>query len=266
MAPLPSPQPAAMMAAPSPAPTRAPSEKKPWKDDMVGRPRAASTSVACTFMDTSSAPIVVPKMKTATKKSGTVPASSGSGMNRVKAIIMAAVGRREPSLPMRHAGQRHGDDEAMAMVKMAIPRIAGSIWRRAWISGMCVAQMPVPRPADQKGVIDGKLGAQDARAAGAVWRQRLLGRHGEMTVTGALMRRISALGSDVLKRFYRQWNHFRFPIGARCVLSRRAAGNARSQTAVFGDKRMPKGRTGWAAAPEAQSCHGTLCKKAWSRG
>ena len=63
VAPLPSPQPAAMMAAPSPAPSRAPSEKKPWKDDIVGRPRAASTSVACTFMDTSSAPIVVPKMK-----------------------------------------------------------------------------------------------------------------------------------------------------------------------------------------------------------
>ena len=39
---------------------------------------------------------------------------------------------------------------AMAMVKMAMPRIAGSMARRAWITGMWVAQMPVPRPETRK--------------------------------------------------------------------------------------------------------------------
>ena len=79
-----------------------------------------------------------------------MPASSGSGMNRVKAIIMTAVGGREPSLPIATPASGMVMIEAMAMVKMAIPRIAGSICRRAWITGMWVAQMPVPRPQTRK--------------------------------------------------------------------------------------------------------------------
>ena len=117
---------------------------------MVGRPRAASTSVACTFMDTSSAPRVVPKTKRPMKNSGTLPASMGRGRKQVKASMVKAVGGREPSLPSATPASGMVMTEAMAMVKMAMPRIAGSMASRAWITGMWTAQMPVPRPATRK--------------------------------------------------------------------------------------------------------------------
>ena len=95
-APRPLPRPTAMMPAPTVAPARPPTDQKPWKNDMVGLPRSASSSEAWVFIDTSSAAIDAPRRKQATKKSGTVGATIGSGIRTAKAKLVTAVGRRDP--------------------------------------------------------------------------------------------------------------------------------------------------------------------------
>ena len=60
IAPLPSPQPCLMIAPPITEAHSIPSEKKPWKTDIVGRPRAVSTAEAWVLIATLSAPPIAP--------------------------------------------------------------------------------------------------------------------------------------------------------------------------------------------------------------
>jgi hypothetical protein len=77
-APIPFCMPVAMMTPPDRAPLSPPVLKKPWNDDRIGRPSAASTSVAWVLIATFAAPPIRPSSSAPTKIIGTVVAMIGT--------------------------------------------------------------------------------------------------------------------------------------------------------------------------------------------
>ena len=101
-----------MMPAPTAAPARPPSAQKPWKNDMLGLPRAISSSEAWVFMATSRAAIDAPKKKQQTKEQRR--ARREDRKQHQKRESEARDGGRQARTGPRNdgAGDRHEDDGA----------------------------------------------------------------------------------------------------------------------------------------------------------
>ena len=100
-----------------PAPARPPRLHMPWNDDMIGRGNRASTATACAFIETSRAPLLAPRTKSAIARSGRLGARTGSG-NAAKKT--SALRRTTVLLPSRAVA--HPDKGIPASAPPAIAR------------------------------------------------------------------------------------------------------------------------------------------------
>ena len=149
-APPPSFQPKAMMPPPIDAPASAPRLKKPWNEDMVGRPRARSISEACVFTATLAAPAVTPRMKVATKKTGVLQATIGAMKVARNTRSSTVAAGREPVRPTSPPVSGWLMTPPSPTFKRARPRIAGSSASLAAMTGIWTAQIAKPRPNTKK--------------------------------------------------------------------------------------------------------------------
>jgi hypothetical protein len=75
-------------------PSSPPMLKAAWKDDMIGLPQARSMATACVFIETSRAPLLMPKTNAAATRNGKLRARPGRSMPRVRAIARRIVALR----------------------------------------------------------------------------------------------------------------------------------------------------------------------------
>lgn len=113
------------------APISPPTLNRPWKPDIAAFCRRRSTSTACAFIETSSAPSAALKYSSAATSSGTLGASANAGNARHSASALATMTVRAPRRWLSSPPSGIASTEPAPKASSTMPSRASSSAKRA---------------------------------------------------------------------------------------------------------------------------------------
>ena len=130
-----------------PAPAMPPTLNNPWKPDIMARPLARSTMIACMFIDTSMAPMLAPNTSNAATRTGAGDATASAGNIAATNSADAMITRRQPSLADKAPASGIMAIEPAPRQSSSSPRVPSLMFARAFANGTSGAQAALPKPA-----------------------------------------------------------------------------------------------------------------------